>query len=293
MKSTKIILLGSTGLVGSRLMESLNKKFNIDAPTRKTLDLTSDYQIDSYMDKNIPDVILYAAGIVGQDEAENNMELAKKINSTVVTKIAKRAKKIGSQVIYLSSDAVFSGTKDELKKENSKLNPVNFYGKTKAYGEDAVLSAQDSNTVVRLISVYSSLQEKKIDFARGVLQNLEEKKIAFGIVDQFFNPTYIDFVGGAIEKVIKNHIPGILHLGASDCISNYSFAQLLAERFGYNKNIIVAKSFTEFNQLKIARRGQFCCLDVNYSKQILGDTFYKTNKENINSFFLNFESKVK
>lgn len=275
----KILLFGGSGLVGECLGIQLKRKYEILAPTRQDCDLLRDASINEFCEGKEFDAVVYAAGITNQDICEKQKKLAKRINALAIATIATITKKRQIPLVYFSTDAVFAGVKKEIRKEESSVNPVNYYGYTKAEGEKAVLS-YNRNSVIRLISVYSSRFENKTDFARRTVEDLFEKGVTFGIIDQYFNPTYVMNIYNGLDRVIRDGIGGVLHIAATDCLSNYEFAILVAKKFGYPTNSVKPVRFMEFASSKSSKRGQYCCLDVEQSKKILGDDifFFKQKK---------------
>ena len=149
MEKKKILLFGGTGLVGTRITQLLNQKYIIQAPLRSEVDLISRVEVEGVLDKNRYDAIVYVAGVTSQNLAEQEKELAMKINYESIDWISKKANLLKLPVVYFSTDAVFPC--EESNKpytEFQKTNPLNYYGITKANGEEAVLSAGDNNLVI-------------------------------------------------------------------------------------------------------------------------------------------------
>jgi len=293
MKSTKIILFGATGMVGSRIVELFSEKLEIVSPSRFDVNLTSDNQIQKYLDKNRADYIVYAAGITRQDQAEEDKDLALKLNSQVPKLIAKIASTKSTPLVYFSTDAVFDGNKaDSPYLEGDSVNPVNFYGVTKANGEYAVLSEDKHNLVLRLISVYTGKFEKKTDFVRRALFNLNNNREVYGISDLYFNPTFVDSAAFALLESMEKKASGILHIGSSDTITNYEFMKLIVATFKFRNDLLKPIKFKNFFKGHAAKRGQFTWLDTNKGQEILGRKLFLTNKQSIINFF-NSYSKIK
>jgi len=70
----KILVTGSTGLVGSAIVKFLKKNnfHNLIIPTRKELDLESPDKVEKFFFNNQPDFIFNAAGFVGGVSANNS-----------------------------------------------------------------------------------------------------------------------------------------------------------------------------------------------------------------------------
>ena len=75
-KESKILILGSGGLVGSSLVRtfSANGYKNLLTPRRKELNLLDQVQVDDYFKSNLPDVVINAAAKVGGIHANNTYQ---------------------------------------------------------------------------------------------------------------------------------------------------------------------------------------------------------------------------
>ena len=285
MEKKKMLLFGGTGMVGTRIRELLSDAYIITSPTRQEVDLTSKISIFNYFSNNLSDVVVYAAGITNQDIAEKEKELAKEINTNAIEYICLLARPRELPVVYFSTDAVFPCEKSNKPyTEFQKTNPLNYYGITKANGENAVLSICDNNLVIRLVSVYSSTFLAKLDFVRRIINKLSHNNSCDGIMDQHFNPTFSDVAVYALGRALEREISGILHIGATDCISNYDFAKLVASTFGYDIKLINAVNFEDLTKGKKVKRGKFCCIDTAYSQSKLGKEIFLSNFESIAKF---------
>ena len=93
MKSRKILLFGASGMVGSRILDLKPENINFVAPSRKELDLVNSAHFSQYIENHNPDMIVYAAGIVRQDQAEQEQEIATLLNTSAPGLISKIASK--------------------------------------------------------------------------------------------------------------------------------------------------------------------------------------------------------
>ena len=113
----KIIIFGSTGLVGSALVRTFkNTNYEIFVPKRKEVDLFSNPETKKYISDISPDIIINAAAYTNVDLAESNREEAYLINSKAIEKISEFSYKNQSLFIHYSTDYVFDG-----KNNNSYL----------------------------------------------------------------------------------------------------------------------------------------------------------------------------
>lgn len=285
MKRKSILLFGGSGLLGTRIQELLSQKYKILAPTREEVNLENKDDVERIVDEADSEIVVYAAGETNVDKAERDKAYAMTINSDAAGWVAKRAVRKNTQVIYFSTDAVFKGDQSERPYcETDILSPVNYYGITKAKGEEAILSTSKNNLVIRLITLYTSHYPKKLDFARIILKNLAERKPCFGIVDQFCNPTYSDDAVKGLDSVIERKITGIIHFGATDYVTNFQFAKEVAKQFGYEDSQILPITLSEFFKDKKASRAHYVWLDTTKAQRLLGRIILHTNLQNIQAF---------
>lgn len=284
-----MLLFGGSGLLGTKIKELLSKNFAIAAPFRSKVNLEVRADVEKIIEEINPDVIVYAAGVTNVDWAEKNREYSMKINKDAISWIVKRAAFNQIPVIYFSTDAVFKGDKSESPyKETDTISPINYYGFTKAKGEDCVLSVSEKNLVIRLINLYTSFFSGKPDFARNILDKLSRKERCFGIVDQLFNPTFSNDAVRGLSDAIDKKISGILHLGATDYLTNYNFTQEIAYKFGYAKSAISPITLSDFFKGKRAKRAKYTWLDVAKAQKIFGQNLLHTNNQNLEIFHAKF-----
>src|SRR5579872_2284921 len=121
----RILLLGSTGQVGSDLKALLAEFAQLDTPKRADLDLLDPASIRRCVRDSAPDVIVNAAAYTAVDKAESERELAHAVNSTAPAALAEAAAAIDALLVHYSTDYVFDGTKTEPYIETDPKNPLN------------------------------------------------------------------------------------------------------------------------------------------------------------------------
>lgn len=287
----KILLFGGSGLVGSRIYKLSPKHFTVIAPTRDLIDVTRVDQIQESIRSLRPDSIIYAAAVSNPETAELEKDRAMQLNATSPAMIAEEAAKYHIPLLYLSTDAVFLGAQNHRPyREDDPLDPVNFYGFTKQKGEESVLSMSPKNCVLRLITVYSHFYPRKLDIARMAVQSFRAGKSFIGIVDQYFNPTYVDDVSAAVFGIIEKEIRGVLNFGAADYMSNYEFIKTIARVCGFSDAEVKEVTLMEFYKAHRAKRGHFVWLDTKKARKLLGKGVVSSIENGIDRFWRNFPS---
>lgn len=280
MTDEKILIYGITGMLGTRIQELLAKKFKIIGPPHSHLDLLNRRQVRENIKDVGPSQIIYTAGLTKVDHAQTHPKDAYLLNAEAVEYICQAAKPLGIPVHYISTDAVFDGTlKKRPYRENDKTNPVSVYGKSKLEGEKKVLVSSPKNSVIRTIMIYTAFFPHKKDFARLAYETLKRGEKFEGIADQVINPTFVDDIVFAIEKILRVRANGIFHVAATSYTTNLGFTEKIAKTFKFDKNLIQKVSFDEFFQDKPAPRTRYTWLDTTkFQKKFGGNILHSIDR---------------
>ncbi|AFS80008.1 dTDP-4-dehydrorhamnose reductase [Candidatus Nitrosopumilus koreensis AR1] len=276
----KLLILGGTGLVGSTLASYAQKIFDIHLTycTNLPLSTLSSTKISlpdelSKLENLIvqydPDVIVHTVSHPSVDWCQENRDLANFLHVNLTENIAKFASKINSTLIYLSTDWVFDGTRNNKYTENDSTNPINHYGVTKLLAEKIVLD-YPQNVVLRPAVIYG--WHKKSRFTNWIIDTLKEKKYVDPHVDQYATPTLVDDLALAIIKIIENKSSGLFHSTGKSCVNRFEFATQIAEIFNLDTNLI--KPVTQSEKPQKAPRPNRTCLDSSKLENLINFNFH-------------------
>ncbi len=259
----RVLVCGSNGLLGQRLAylfdgESeyevlhtshhrsfVNEQVLIDYTQ---LDISNRSDVKSLITSYRPDVILNAAAMTNVDGCEREREQAWKINVTGVEHLVEVCRRIDAKLVHVSTDYVFDGKTGNYK-EDDRVNPINYYGKTKLAGENVIVASGIEYAILRTIVVYGIGMNVKNNFALWVINSLNDKKQIRCVDDQISNPTYVHDLATAMNSTLKYNANGIFHISGAETISRYDFAIRAAEIFGYDKSLIQRIKTSELPQL--------------------------------------------
>lgn len=125
--NSKILVLGSRGLVGSSIVRNLqdNKYENILTPSHKELDLTDVRQVDKYIEKEKPEYIFMVAGLVGGIMGNKNANADfLYINAMMILNLLESLRKYSpkSKLLYTGSTCVYPKENPQPIKEERFLS---------------------------------------------------------------------------------------------------------------------------------------------------------------------------
>lgn len=234
----KIAIIGSTGLVGSRIVELLSEKYQIEEyNASKGIDITDKSSLAT-LEKSNAETVIHLAAKADVDGCEKDRSQGKdgeawKINVGGVKNVAEICEKIEKKLIYISTDFVFDGKKivGESYDEEDMPAPANWYGQTKYEGEKIVKSLKTPWVIARIAYPYRASFERKKDFVRVIRQRLEEGRVLAGVTDHIMSPTLIDDIARAIDILIEKNASGIYHATGSEALTPFDAVRLIAKFF--------------------------------------------------------------
>lgn len=248
----KIALTGSTGLIGSRIVELLKEKFEFIPILQNEVDITDKISVQNKINLIEFDVFLHLAAFTNVDTAETQKELAYSVNVLGTKNVYDSVTDKNKKFIYISTDFVFDGTKPPYY-ENSISNPLSYYAQTKLKGEKIMLNKA---MIVRLAYPYRAIFEPKKDFVRAIITALKDQKTIQMITDSTITPTFVDDIAYSFEYLFNNYSPETFHIVGSDSLSPYDAGLKIAKIFNLDQSLVVPITYNEYYKNK-AKRPQF------------------------------------
>ena len=118
------------------------------------MDITDREAVDNYITNADVDAVIHCAAFTAVDNAEDNVELCRRINRDGTRNIADVCKKLNIKLLYISTDYVFNGEGENYWNPDDEREPLNTYGLTKYEGELAVENTLDKYFIVRISWVF-------------------------------------------------------------------------------------------------------------------------------------------
>ena len=232
----RVLVTGVTGQVGGALLGALNGKANVVAAPRAVLDLAQTETIASGLDQIAPDLIINPAAYTAVDRAEDERELAYRINGEAPGNIATWAASRGVPLIHLSTDYVYDGSGERPWREDDATRPLSVYGASKLAGEDAIRAANGPHLIVRTSWVYAA---RGTNFLRTIARLAAERPELRIVADQIGAPTSAQVIADGIATIVTKHtsdLPrqfaaanGLVHLATSGETSWHGFASAIVD----------------------------------------------------------------
>jgi len=228
----RILLIGKNGQLGwelERVLAPLGALRALDLPE---VDLSQPETLGPLIRESRAEVIVNAAAYTAVDRAEEQEDLAHKVNGVAPGILAEEAARLGAAFIHYSTDYVFDGSKAEPYREDDAVRPLNAYGRTKLEGERAVEAAGGAYLILRTSWIYSLRGAGFVAKVLGWLRTQEEVRVA---EDEVSCPTWARMLAQATAHILAAAgslvVPrfkerrGIYHLAGAGSASRLEWAR--------------------------------------------------------------------
>lgn len=259
----KILVTGSNGLLGQKLVYALKNDVNVQLiATAKgqnrlvnqegyayvEMDISNREQVKEVVHRFAPDCIIHTAAMTNVDACETEKELCRKLNVDAVEYLVEAVESFIEKrihFIHLSTDFIFDG-KNGPYKEEDKANPLSFYGQSKADAEEIVKLSKTDWCIIRTIIVFGITDNMSrsniVLWAREALSNNKHIKV---VDDQFRSPTLAEDLAEGCILAAKKRATGIYHVSGKETMSILELVKKVAAYFHLQTDTIeVVKSET-------------------------------------------------
>lgn len=244
----QILLIGDQGQVAWELKRTLSTLGDVTCVGRKTkprhIDLSNPGDISTLVSDLKPDWIINAAAYTAVDQAEDEEQVATRINGEAPGILAKEAQRIGALLIHYSTDYVYDGTKDTGYIETDKPNPKSVYGRSKLLGDEHIISSGCAHLIFRTSWVYGLRGKNFLLTIRNLARQKKELRI---IADQIGCPTSARSIAEATAQILSQlglnkqkwtDTSGIYHLVSGGSGSWYDFASHIVGHQSRHEDIL-------------------------------------------------------
>ena len=279
----KILITGSNGLLGQKLVDLLISKPDITTIATAScknrlpysagyqyheMDITNASEVDRVVGLTKPDVIIHTAAMTNVDQCEMEKDACWRLNVTAVEHLINTCRKHDVFLEHVSTDFIFDGTSGPYQ-EDAEPNPVSFYGWSKYAAEKAVISSGIDYAIARTVLVYGIAHDmSRSNIILWVKKSLEEGKAIKVVTDQFRTPTLAEDLAMGCFLIADQKAKGIFNISGKDFLTPYEMALMAADYFKLDKSLISPTDASAFSQP--ARRPPRTGFDLTKSRNILG-----------------------
>lgn len=242
----KWLITGGSGQLGLALQAELDGRgVDFVSVNSHELDITDQSKVNAFVNSIKPSVIINAAAWTDVDGAEVNETAAYAVNAHGPQNLATAAKQVGSKLVQVSTDYVFSGEAITPWSENSDHNPQSVYGSTKSAGEKLASSVHPRGSYVVRTAWLFSAERKNFAKTMTKLALIGEGEVRV-VNDQKGQPTFTrDLAKQIVDLDLSSAPVGIYHGTNSGQATWFEFAKEIFELSGADASRVVPVSSSE------------------------------------------------
>lgn len=213
-----IVVTGASGLLGANLLLYLLQQ-GIDAvglyhshslASGIQIDLRDEQSVGTLLKQLHPTCIIHCAALTNVDWCEQHHEEAFQLNMGVSQTLARTAKLLHANMVYISTDSVFDGISGYYGEEDEP-KPINRYAESKLAGEKAVVAELEHYLIIRT-NIYGWNLQDKTSLAEWILYQLQSGKSVPGFFDVTFAPILVNDLSEIIFEMLSTRMTGIYHV---------------------------------------------------------------------------------
>ena len=272
-----IVVIGGAGYIGSTVSDFfLNKKYavksidnliyNQETPVKKknfsfyNLNIAKINKVKNLIDRN--SIVILLAGLVGDPITKKYPKISKKINENYIIKFINLCfKKKINHLIFVStcSNYGITGTK-KMVDENSKLNPLSLYAKSKIKIEKYLKKKSKNNkmkiTILRFATAFGISKRMRFDltvnqFVREIFLKNNLEVYDTGTWRPYCHVK--DFAGAIYRTIYKknNKLFDIYNVGSNK--NNFTKEKLIKkiQKYIKIKNVSFVEKKTDYRNYKV------------------------------------------
>jgi len=234
----KILVTGAKGQLGKCL-----NLISIDYPTLEfsfkdsnSLDITNAAKVENELAQEAYDYCINCAAYTAVDNAEENIKLAREVNTIGAKNLAQACLKFKTTLVHISTDFVFNGESNKPYQENDKAAPISVYGRTKLNGELEISSILPQHFIIRTSWLYSEFEN---NFVKTMLKLSATRNVLTIISDQVGSPTYAKDLAKVVLSIILSNKTdyGVYHYSNEGVASWYDFTKAIFEIKNINTKV--------------------------------------------------------
>ena len=238
----RILITGANGMLGRDIQEALGAR-PYSALNHATLDVRDLDQVREAVRGH--DVIVNCAAYTKVDDAEAHEADAFAVNAEGAHNLALAARGAGARLIHMSTDYVFDGAATSPYPEDAPRHPLGAYARTKAAGEELVLEAHPTGTIIlRSAWLYGQYGP---NFVSTILRLANERDTLAVVDDQRGQPTWTRDLAQKVVEIIDADISsGIFHGTSSGETTWFDFAQAIFSGAGLDPERVTPTDSASF-----------------------------------------------
>lgn len=251
----RILITGGPGMLGTALVREWTGRAILFPVGITQFDLRDAAAVGDAVRRLAPQWIIHTAAFTAVDLAESSVEECTAVNDRGTAHVAVAAAACGANLVYVSTDYVFDGTKGTPYREDDPTSPINVYGRTKLAGE-AHARGVPGHLVVRTQGLFSRTGKS---FVSAILGAATAGRAISVVDDVTTGVTFADDLAHGIRLLVEAGATGTYHVSNAGAVVWADFARAVLDEAG-RADVPVARTSAAATG-RAAKRPPYSALD--------------------------------
>jgi len=255
-QKSRALIVGATGLIGASLCNSLrqrghrvlgtSREASPNNPQMVKLDFQSPADSKNPFDSiSTSDVAVFSCGMTKSKRCEQHPDVSNLINNIAQVNLASLLLRDGcKKVVLISSNQVFDGSASNVF-SGAEYSPNSVYGHHKAAAEKGFLQLGGRAKILRLTKVFS----EKSPLLTAWIGRLKNGMSISAFNDVLISPISLEDTVQVIEEIMFEESEQISQFSATDEVSYFQVAQILANEVGASSKLVLPQSASERGEI--------------------------------------------
>lgn len=267
----KIVITGAGGQLGKEArLGFAAQRHEVIAVGRAELDYSAPDTVAEAIAAYNADWIINCAAYTQVDKAEDEAELAFRVNRDSARAVAEGARYSGSRLLHVSTDFIFAGDRSLPYGDDDTGRPLGVYGQSKWEGEQAVRELMPDALIVRTAWVYGVHGN---NFVKTMLRLMAEREEIRVVDDQVGTPSWTADIVVAMRTLVEKNLSGTWNFTNEGVASWFDFAHAIiakAAQLGHVKQVKRLLPIPGSEYPSTAKRPNYSVLDKQKIRRVLG-----------------------
>jgi len=253
----KVLITGAGGQLGQDLVAAF-EGWDVIATDHARLDVADRDEVLGAITSLCPDAVVHAAAWTAVDACESDPDRAFRVNALGARHVADGCRRVGAHLCLISTDYVFDGESARPYLEWDPTHPLSVYGRSKAAGEQEVLTLAPGATVARTSWLSGAGGP---NFVKTMLRMAEGNGEVSIVDDQHGCPTFTADLAVAVRGLVSARLPGVFHVTNQGATTWWGLAREVFELAGADAGRVVPITTAELHPARPAPRPVNSVLD--------------------------------
>ena len=275
MRNIKVLVTGSSGMLGSEFMSVMQESYLIST-LPAGIDIAGNSAVVKALSDARPNIVIHTAAYTDVDGCEQDPNKAHRVNVLGSENIANYCSSNNVKMVYISSTGIYGDSKQVNYSEDDDPVPATVHHASKLKAEDIIKDLLTDYLILRVGWLYGGSISQKNNFVYKRFLEANHKSVIYSSSSQIGKPTNCNDVVKQTCLLINNNQTGVFNcVNGAVGVTRYDYVKEIIGQFGLDCRVELAPSDmfkrlapVSSNESAVNKKLGFIGLDIMPSWQV-------------------------